>query len=158
MTTAITPTFPAASYVGSGPIRYGSSLYHASRSAPDRVADHGRAWEAARAAFYARAARCSCGCSAPHRITHALRLTTDGAAVWAWSDGSVEILHDGVNGGVNGGTTYKTVAAYVRAAWEAMEWAETYSAAELRAAIVDARRRHMRDIERAARIEAARAE
>lgn len=153
-----TPTFPASAYVGSGPIRFGSSLYHATRTAPDRVADHGRVWRAARDAYYTDAARCSCGCAFSHRVSHTLRLTTDGCAVWLWSDGTVEIFNDAVNVGFGGGETDKTVAAYVRAGWEALEWAETYSAAELRGVIAEARKRHLRAVEREARIAAEKAE
>jgi hypothetical protein len=129
-----------------GLLRYGRSLYHADRAPRLTVGDMTRAQWAARDAVYAEAARCSCGCTEAHPISE--RLTTlDGQPIRAWSHGGVSVGYACV---AAGGETPRTAGAYRRAVEEVLAWAETYTAAELVAAITEARKRHLRALDRAA--------
>lgn len=129
-----------------GPLRYGRSLYHADRTPQLTVGDMTRAQWAARDAVYADAARCSCGCREAHPISER-RTTLDGALIRAWSHGGVSVDYACV---AAGGETPRTAGAYRRAAEEVLTWAETYTEAELVAALIEARKRHLRALDRAA--------
>ncbi len=136
----------AYAYANNGPLRYGRSLYRSDRAPRTTVNDLTRDALRARDAVYADAARCSCGCTEAHPISE--RLTTfDGQPIRAWSHGGVSVGYACV---AAGGETPRTAGAYRRAVEEVLAWAETYTAAELVAAITEARKRHLRALDRAA--------
>lgn len=150
----------ASNIIGAEPHLHADGTLYGLRlpSRPTTVNDMGNRELAARDAYLRDVARCSCGCSESHLITERVRLTIDGRSVRVWSDGTVNLTASGeATIGLNGGSTPRTVAAYRRAAEEALPWCETYTAAELLASIEAARKTHLRAIEREARAHAAKA-